>query len=177
MPAPTTATPNGDCAIFAYLRRLWTVGCGSAPGLRVRLDALAVDPARLARAFLPGEHADGHDGLVPVADAEPAEGAEELVPVHLALPDVQVLVYPGGRPGRVDDVAQPRGRPVVERVGHVQVGQQIPGVAHHPGDVPAHVEGVRRAVEERDQLRVDAADQVDRGLPVLDEVVRVRLES
>ena len=45
---------------------------------------------------------------------------------------------------------------MVERVGDVQVGEERPGVAHDPGDVAAHVEGVRRAVEEGDGLVVDA---------------------
>ena len=63
--------------------------------------------------------------VLPVAEAELAERAEELVPVDLALADVQVLVDPGGRAGRVDDVAQPGGRAVVEGVGHVHLGEQV----------------------------------------------------
>ena len=45
---------------------------------------------------------------------------------------------------------------MVERVGEVQLGQQRPGVPDHRGQVAALVEGVRRAVQERDQVGVDA---------------------
>ena len=65
---------------------------------------------------------------------------------------------------------------VVERIGDVQMGEQVSGVLHDLGHVAALVERVRRAVEERHQWRVDRAHHVDRGLAVLDEVVGVRLQ-
>src|SRR5690606_11317777 len=50
----------------------------------------------------PGEDAGGHDPV----KADLGEGAEEVVPGHLALADVQVLVDARLRAGRVKDVAQ-----------------------------------------------------------------------
>ena len=94
--------------------------------------------------LLPGEDADRDDTV----EGDLRQGAEELVPVDFALPDVEMLVDPGGRAGRVDDVAQPGGRAVVEGVGDVQVGQQRTSVAHDAGDIATLVEGVRRAVQE-----------------------------
>src|SRR5262244_846132 len=85
---------------------------------QVAADLLQVVDRGLAGPFLPGEDAHGGDAV----ELHLGEGAEEDVPVDLALADVQVLVDPGGRAGRVDDVAQPGGSPVVERVGDVQVG-------------------------------------------------------
>jgi len=46
---------------------------------------------------------------------------------------------------------------VVEGVGDVHVGQQRPGVPHDPLDVAALVKGVRRAVQERHPVLIDAA--------------------
>jgi hypothetical protein len=66
---------------------------------------------------------------------------------------------------------------VVERVGDVDVGEQVPGVLDDPGDVPAHVERVRGAVQERHERGVDPAHQVDGGAAVLDEVAGVRLQD
>ncbi len=108
--------------------------------------------------LLPGEHAHRGDPV----EAHLGERGEEPVPVHLALPDVQVLVHPDGRAGRVDDVAQAGRAAVVERVGDVHLGEQRPGVAHHRGQVAALMEGVRGAVQEGHQVRVDAADQIRR---------------
>jgi hypothetical protein len=127
---------------------------------------------RLASPLLPREDAHGRDAI----EVELGEGAEEDVPVHLALSDVEVLVHARGRAGRVHDVAQARGRPVVEGVGDVHVGQQRARVPHDPLDVTALVEGVRRAVQERHPVLIDPADQVHAGPAVLDEVVRVRFE-
>ena len=83
--------------------------------------------------------------------------AEELLEVDLALADVEVLVHRDLRAGRVDDVAQPRRRGVVVGVGDVDHRQQVAGLVHDPVAVVALVEGVRRAVEERDVRAVDAA--------------------
>ena len=65
---------------------------------------------------------------------------------------------------------------MVEGVGDVQVGEQRAGVLHDAFDVAALVEGVRRAVQERDPVLVDAADEVNGRPAVLNEVVRVRFE-
>ena len=54
---------------------------------------------------------------------------------------------------------------------------RAPARGDDPGRVVALVERVRRAVEERDPVAVQAGDHVDRGVPVLDEVVGVRLED
>src|SRR6187399_164485 len=102
MPAPMTATPRERFATTTS--ELSECDCDvrtSGPGLDRLFDALAVDPGGVMRPFLPGEHADRHDRVVPAAEAELAERAEELVPVDLALADVQVLVDPGGGSGRV----------------------------------------------------------------------------
>src|SRR6185312_9687316 len=135
-------------------------------------DLLQVVRGGLAGSFLPGEDAHGGDAV----EVHLGEGPEEDVPVHLALTDVQVLVDAGGRTGRVDDVPQPGGGAVVEGIGDVQMGEQRPGVLDDAFDVAALVEGVRRAVQERDPVLVDAADEVDGRPAVLDEVVRVRFE-
>ena len=50
---------------------------------------------RLARAFLPGEDADGCDAVEP----DPGQRAEELVPADLALADVEVLMRVQGKTG------------------------------------------------------------------------------
>ena len=127
---------------------------------------------RLAGAFLPGEDAHGRDAVEPHL----GQRGEEDVPVHLPLPDVEMLVDARGRAGRVHDVAQAGRGAVVERVSDVHVGQQRPGVLHDPFDVAALMEGVRRAVQERHEVPVDPADQVDARPAVLHEVVRVRFE-
>src|SRR5215831_19018305 len=96
-------------------------------------DLLEVVRGGLAGSFLPGEDAHGGDAV----EVHLGEGAEEDVPVHLALTDVQVLVDPGGRTGRVDDVAQAGGGAVVEGIGDVHVREQRPGVFHDAVDVAA----------------------------------------
>ena len=67
--------------------------------------------------LLPPEHADGGEPVEP----QVAQGAEELVPVHLAVADLVVLVHARVHAGRVDDVAVADVGPVVEAVGDVQV--------------------------------------------------------
>jgi hypothetical protein len=108
-------------------------------------DLFAHESTRLPGAVLPREDAHGHDAV----EAELPQGAEELVPVHLSLTDVQVLVDPHRRSGWVHDVTQARRGPMVERVRHVQMLQQVAGVLHDPRDVPALMEGMRGAVQER----------------------------
>ena len=66
-------------------------------------------------ALFPGEDAYGHDAV----ELHPPECAEELVPVDLALPDVEMLVDPGGRTRWIDDVPQAGRRPMVEGIGNV----------------------------------------------------------
>ena len=56
------------------------------------------------------------------------------------------------------------------------MGEQVTGVLHHAGNVAAHVERMRGAVEEADEWGVGPADHVNGGLAVLDKIVRVRLE-
>src|SRR5271166_876826 len=68
----------------------------------VALHRLAHVSARLVGALLPGEDAGRHDPV----EADLGERGEELVPVHLALADVQVLVDRDLRAGRIADVAQ-----------------------------------------------------------------------
>ena len=65
---------------------------------------------------------------------------------------------------------------MVEGVGDVHLGQQRPGVLHDPRDVAALWKVCGAQYRKQTSGRVDAADQVDRGPAVLDEVVRVRLE-
>jgi hypothetical protein len=93
------------------------------------------------------------------------------------LAEVEVLVDPGRVPRRVADVAQTAGATVVERVRDVHMSEQVARTVHDLGHVPALVECVRRAVEERHERRVDAADHLDGGQPIFDEVVRVRFET
>src|SRR6266536_3017671 len=138
----------------------------------VLLDPLAVLDRGLASPLLPREDADGGDAV----ELQLRQRPEERVPVDFALAEVEGRVDPGRRARRVDDVAQPRGRAVVEGVGDVQVGQQGPGVPHDAGDVAALVEGVRRAVQEGDDVVVDPADQLHRRSAVLHEVVGVRFK-
>jgi hypothetical protein len=85
----------------------------------VLADLLQVADRGLAGSFLPGEDAHGGDAV----EVHLGQGAEEDVPVDLPLPDVQVLVDPGRRAGRVHDVAQAGGGAMVEGVGDVQVGE------------------------------------------------------
>ena len=143
-----------------------------APSCRAALDLGEVVAARRLGSLLPCEHADGHDAV----EAQLLERPEERVPGHLALADVEVLVDAHGVARRVGDVAQPGRRAVVEAVRHVHLRQQVACGAHDLGHVPALVEGVRRAVQEAHVRGVDAPDHVHGGDPVLDEVVRVRLE-
>src|SRR5215469_14272397 len=123
MPAPITATeirPSGMAVLG-----------------QVAPDLFPVAHRGFARPFLPGEDAHGGDAV----EVYLGQGAEEGIPVHLPLADVQVLVDTGGRAGRVDDVAQAGRGAVVERVGDVQLGEQRPGVLHDAFDVAALVEG------------------------------------
>src|SRR5919201_5383031 len=55
--------------------------------------------------------------------------------------------------------------------------QQIARIFHNPADVAAHMERMGSAIEKGDVCRVDAANHVDRCLAVLDEVVRMRLQT
>src|SRR6266545_5465083 len=82
------------------------------PAREVLGDPVPHEDARLPGAFLPGEDAGGHGAV----EAGRLEAGEELAEVHLALADVEVLVHPDGRAGRVDDVAQTRRPGVVEGV-------------------------------------------------------------
>src|SRR5579875_756253 len=72
------------------------------PTCKVVADLLPHENAGFAGAFLPRENADRHDSV----EAESVELGEKGVPIHLTLADVQVLVHPSGRPGRVDDVPE-----------------------------------------------------------------------
>src|SRR5689334_25179618 len=93
---------------------------------QVAADLLQVVDGGLAGAFFPGEDAHGGDAV----ELHLGQGAEEDVPVDLALADVQVLVDPGGGARRVDDVAQSGGGAVVEVVGDVQLGEDGAGGLH-----------------------------------------------
>src|SRR5262249_59234029 len=124
------------------------------PGLNALLDRLPHVPTRFLGPLLPGEDAHGHDAV----ELQLPERAEELVPVDLALPDVEMLVDPGGRTRWIHDVPQAGRRPMVEGIGNMQVGQQVTGVLHHTLDVTAHVERMWGAVEEADEWGVDPPD-------------------
>ena len=58
----------------------------------------------------------------------------------------------------------------------MDVRQHIGAFAQHRFGVVAEIEGVRRAVEEFDGLRVDRADDVDRRLQRLAPVLGMRLD-
>ena len=77
---------------------------------------------------------------------------------------------------RVQDVAQAGDGLVVEGVADMDMRQHVGAFAQHRLRVVAEVEGVRRAVEELDVLRVDGADDVDRRLQRLAPVLGVRLD-
>jgi hypothetical protein len=139
---------------------------------QVLLEFFPVVPTRLAGPLLPRENADSSNAI----EADPPQRGEKAIPVDLALADVQMLMYSRWRPWGVHDVAQARGRGVIEGVSKVYVGQQVTGVLHDFGHVAAHMECVRCAVQERNVRGVNPANYVDRGLAVLDEVVRVRLQ-
>src|ERR1039457_4927488 len=74
---------------------------------QVAADLGEVVAGGLAGSFFPGEDAYGGDAV----EAGLGEGGEEDVPVHVALADIEVLVDPGRRAGRVHDVAQARRGP------------------------------------------------------------------
>src|SRR3712207_1501592 len=135
------------------------VGVGERPGGEVLADQPAdrVEhaDAGLAGLVVPAEDAGGQDAV----EADPGQGGEGLVDVDVAAADLHVLVDAGGVARRVGDVAQPVGGPVVHRVGHVHVGEQLAGGCDDPGRVVALVERVRHAVQEGHARRVDAADQ------------------
>src|SRR5213076_1971694 len=96
---PEETTQEGDKSGGRQRRasRGWSAVLGEVP-----LDLLEVVRRRLAGAFFPGEDADGGDAI----ELDLGQGGEEDVPVHLSLPDVEMLVDAGGRAGRVHDVAQ-----------------------------------------------------------------------
>lgn len=109
-------------------------------------DLLQVVDRGLPGPFFPGEDAHGHDPV----ELQAGQCAEERVPVHLALADVQVLVNARGSythrraaaGAHVDDVAQAGRCPEIQGVRDMNMGEQVPCVFHDPGDVTAHIEGV-----------------------------------
>src|SRR5712692_11296010 len=126
---------------------------------QVLLEFFPVAPARLAGPLLPRENADSSNAI----EADPPQRDEKFIPVDLALADIQMLMYSRWRPWGVHDVAQARGRRVIEGVSKVYVGQQVTGVLHDFGHVAAHMECVRCAVQERNVRGVNPANYVDRG--------------
>lgn len=83
------------------------------------VDLLPHEGGGFLGSFFPCEDT-GREGAV---EAVRTQFAEELVEVDLALSDVEVLVDPGRRAGRVQDVAVTGGRGVVQGVGEVDVGE------------------------------------------------------
>ena len=124
-----------------------------------------------------GEHRGHHDGVGPVVEADLGEAAEELVPVDVAVADLEVLVHPRRVAGRVGDVAQSVAAAVIHGVGDVHQPQPVARGADDLGHVAAHVVGVAGDVDHADVGRVDAADDAQRLQPVLDEIVGVRVDS
>src|SRR5919199_1207023 len=84
---------------------------------------LTLADADLFGLLLPAEHAGGDDAVEP----DRGERGEDLVEVDLAAAHLGVLVHADGRARRVDDVAQPARRGVVEGVGQVHVGELLAG--------------------------------------------------
>jgi hypothetical protein len=66
-----------------------------------------------------------------------AQGAEEGVPVDLAVAELQVLEDTDGCTGRVEDVPRGAGALVVEGVGDMDVLELVARAEHHRGDVRA----------------------------------------
>jgi hypothetical protein len=69
---------------------------------QVFLHRLPVSQTGFAGPVFPCKNADSRYAV----ESDPGQGGEEVVPVDLALADVEVLMQPRGRTGRVDDVAQ-----------------------------------------------------------------------
>src|SRR5215218_4709590 len=74
-----------------------------------------------------GEHRRHHHGVGPVVEADFGQAAEELVPVDIAVADLEVLVHPDRVARRVGDVAQAVAAVVIHRVGHVHQPQFVTG--------------------------------------------------
>src|SRR5688500_13940042 len=94
-------------------------------------DLLAHPTVQGVGLLLPAEDADRRDAV----EVRLTEGAEELLPVDVAVPDLVVLVDPDVRPGRIDYVAVALPELVVEAVGDVQVPRPVAGVLQHPAHV------------------------------------------
>src|SRR5262245_50275521 len=83
----------------------------SLPGfVDVAFNFGAHEPAGLVCPVLPGEDAGGHDPV----EADFGERAEEVVPGHFALSDVEMLVDARLGAGRVQDVAEAGAGLVIE---------------------------------------------------------------
>ena len=91
----------------------------------VALHFRAHEPARFVGLVLPGEYARGHDPVEP----DLSQCAEEIVPRHFALADVQVLMNASSRAGRIEDVAQTRRRVVIERVADMDMREHVSAFA------------------------------------------------
>ena len=123
-----------------------------------------------------GEHRRHHHGVGAVVEADLGQAAEELVPVDIAVADLEVLVHPRRIARRVGDVPQPVAAVVVHGVGDVHQPQLVARGSHDLGHVAAHVKRVAGDVHHADVGGVDAADDPQRLQPVLDEIVGVRVD-
>ena len=85
------------------------------------VDGAAHRASRVVRPLLPREDAGRQDAV----EIDLPEPREEGLEVDLSLTDIQMLMDPGSRPGRVDDVAQPARGAVVEAVGQVDLGHAV----------------------------------------------------
>ena len=127
-------------------------------------------------ALVLGEHGRHHHGVGTVVEADIGQAAEELVPVDVAVADLEVLVHPGRVSGWVGDVAQPVAAAVVHGVGDVDESQLVASGADDLGHVAAHVIGVAGDVHHADIGGVDAADDPQRLQAVLDEIIGMRVD-
>ena len=121
--------PGGLTPRLSQVRQGSGGGEGQAPNWDVTFSSIRRWMS--SAVLLPAEHAHGGDAV----EAHIAQGAEELVPVDLAVADLVVLVDPRVDPRRVDDVAVADVGPVVEAVRDVQVLQLRARVLHHPPHV------------------------------------------
>ena len=112
------------------------------------------------------------EAALEAAEAQRSEARRE---VHLALSDIEMLVDPGGRAGRVQDVAQAGRCAVVQDVGDVDLAKHRRGLFDHQPDVVAEVERVGGAEDVAHRRRIDGSDEGDRRPVLLDEVIGVGL--
>ena len=94
-----------------------------------------IELVQIGNSLLPGEDVRRHHAF----KSNPAQGADEGIPIHFTLTDIKMLMDAGQRSRRVEQVSLSRERPGSNCVNDGYGREARTGLLHDSGGIAAHV--------------------------------------